>query len=284
MRPPFPGMDPYLEHPALWPDVHNSLIAAIRDAIAPLVAPRYYVGLERRAYQLKPDDLALIGIADVAVITPRATEFVGPLAPAGVAMPEVEVPMIDEVGENFLEVHEVGSGTLVTVLELLSPVNKLHGQGRQDYERKRDQVFRSRTNLVEVDLLRAGEPMPVMRRRVRSDYRILVSRGAQRPRAVVRLRPAAADPGVPPAAVAGRCRASGRPGGHPRCPLRPGPLRPAARLHAASGPTPVRRGRRLGAPAPSRSLAAGPLTPGEAIRRRGARAPSTRGPSAGARR
>jgi hypothetical protein len=176
-------MDPYLEHPALWPDAHNSLIAAIRDAIAPLVAPRYYVGLERRAYQLKPDDLALIGVADVAVIAPRAPETAGPLAPAGAAVLEVEVPMIDEVGENFLEVHEVATGTLVTVLELLSPVNKLHGQGRQDYERKREQIFRSRTSLVEVDLLRAGEPMPALRRRVRSDYRILVSRGAQRPQA-----------------------------------------------------------------------------------------------------
>ena len=24
---PFPGMDPYLEHPTLWPGVHNGLIA-----------------------------------------------------------------------------------------------------------------------------------------------------------------------------------------------------------------------------------------------------------------
>lgn len=183
MRPPFPGMDPYLEHPALWPDVHNSLIAATRDAIAPLVAPRYYVGLERRAYLLKPDDVAFIGRPDIAVVTPRAHEVPGMLAPAGVAVLEVDVPMNDEVGENFLEVHDVGSGTLVTVLELLSPANKLHEKGRQEYELKRDQVFRSRTNLVEVDLLRAGEPMPVVRRRVRSDYRILICRGAQRPRA-----------------------------------------------------------------------------------------------------
>ena len=29
MRPPFPGMDPWLEHPAIWPDVHNRLITAI---------------------------------------------------------------------------------------------------------------------------------------------------------------------------------------------------------------------------------------------------------------
>ena len=26
MPSPFPGMDPYLEHPALWPSVHQGLI------------------------------------------------------------------------------------------------------------------------------------------------------------------------------------------------------------------------------------------------------------------
>ena len=39
MRPPFPGMDPWLEHPAIWPQVHNSLIAAIRDELTRRVAP-----------------------------------------------------------------------------------------------------------------------------------------------------------------------------------------------------------------------------------------------------
>jgi len=158
MPTPFPGMDPYLEHPALWPDMHNRLIAALADAMTPLVAPRYYVGLERRAYLLKPDDLVLIGVLDV------------------------DVPMAEEVGETFLEVHEVANGRLVTLLELLSPVNKLSTQGRDDYERKRLAVFRSRTNLVEVDLLRAGEPMPVVGGPAAGDYRILVSRGESRPR------------------------------------------------------------------------------------------------------
>jgi hypothetical protein len=86
----------------------------------------------------------------------------------------------DEVGENYLEIHEVETGKLVTVLELLSPANKLHTQVREEYERKRDQIFRSRTNLVEIDLLRAGEPMMVVGRTVQSDYRILVSRGVER--------------------------------------------------------------------------------------------------------
>jgi hypothetical protein len=176
-------MDPYLEHPALWPDVHNSVLAAIRDALAPDVAPRYYVALERRTYVLKPDDLVFIGRPDVAVVqrreeaAPRA-----PVASVGTAVLEVDVPMADEVEEAFLEVRDVATGRCVTVLELLSPVNKLTGRGRETYLEKRTEVLRTRTSLVEVDLLRAGEPMPVVGPPVASDYRILVSRGSRRPR------------------------------------------------------------------------------------------------------
>src|SRR5438046_5229365 len=114
---PFPGMDPYLEHPALWPDIHNSLLAAVRDSVAPDVAPRYYVALERRTYVLKPDDLVFIGRPDVAVVqrqegaAPR-----GQPASVGSAVLEVDVPMADEVEEICLEVREVTTGRCVTVL------------------------------------------------------------------------------------------------------------------------------------------------------------------------
>ena len=40
MPTPFPGMDPYLEHPDLWPDVHHGLIAALRDFLAPRLRPK----------------------------------------------------------------------------------------------------------------------------------------------------------------------------------------------------------------------------------------------------
>ena len=43
--------------------------------------------------------------------------------------------------------------------------------------------IRSWTNLVETDLLRAGDLIPVVGAQVPIDYRILVSRGIQRPRA-----------------------------------------------------------------------------------------------------
>jgi hypothetical protein len=159
-------------------------MAAMADALSERVAPRYYVGLERRTYLLKADDLVFIGRPDIAVASATEMSVLVPQpAATSVTVLEVDVPMQDEVSENFLEIHEVKTGKLITILELLSPVNKLHKQGREEYERKRGYVFRSWTNLVEIDLLRAGDPMPVVGAQVQSDYRILVSRGIQRPRA-----------------------------------------------------------------------------------------------------
>ncbi|NJN19157.1 MAG: DUF4058 family protein, partial [Oscillochloris sp.] len=73
----------------------------------------------------------------------------------------------------------------VTVVEVLSPTNKRPGEGRAQYLRKRREITSSLTHLVEIDLLRVGEPMPVERWHGVSDYRILVSRAEQRPQAVL---------------------------------------------------------------------------------------------------
>lgn len=183
MIPPFPGMDPWLEHPAIWPDVHNSLIAAIRDAMTPALVPKYFIGLESRTTWLAEDELGVIGIPDISVLTRHPAGGPGALAPAGVGVVEVEVPMGEAFRESYLEVRDVETGTLVTLIEVLSPANKISTKGRSKYERKRTRVFASLTNLVEIDLLRAGTPMPWSGRPVASDYRILVSRESQRPRA-----------------------------------------------------------------------------------------------------
>jgi hypothetical protein len=81
-----------------------------------------------------------------------------------------------------LEIREVGTGTVVTVGEVLSPKNKRSGEGRAKYDAKRQAVLSSTAHLVEIDLLRAGEAKP-MAGGVPSDYRILVSRADRRPAA-----------------------------------------------------------------------------------------------------
>ena len=186
MRPPFPGMDPWLEHPALWPDVHNRLITAIADAMSPALAPKYYIGLESRTRFFTPDELIAIGVPDLAVTTFDAPKSTGsPYASQSSGAVEVLVPMMEKVRETFLKVREAKTGTLVTLIELLSPANKLAGKGRRRYERKRERVFETRTNFVEIDLLRDGKPMPWSPKRFPSDYRILVSPEPLRPAARV---------------------------------------------------------------------------------------------------
>ena len=187
MPSPFPGMDPYLEERELWLDVHDGLISAIRGVLSPLIAPKYVARLNRRAYLLDPDDLELIGVPDVAVVSRqrirRPDPAQKPAAPlAGPAVIDVEVPFQGEVSESYLEIRSA-RGHLVTTIEVLSPVNKSHSRGRIEYESKRNQVVGSMTNLIEIDLLRKGMPMPVNGPDVRGDYRILVSRGFRRPSA-----------------------------------------------------------------------------------------------------
>jgi hypothetical protein len=67
MPSPFPGMDPYLEHPSAWSNVHHRLITAIADVLAPQLLPKYQVLIEERIYQVEQQDSILVGVPDVTV-------------------------------------------------------------------------------------------------------------------------------------------------------------------------------------------------------------------------
>jgi hypothetical protein len=194
MPTPFPGMDPYLEHPGLWPDVHNGLIAELRNALAPQLRPRYYVALEERTCLAEPAGLAFVSRPDVTVVgapIPAVSRTApGAALSMGVATLEpviVELPIPEPVRETYLEVRLAQTHAVIAVLELLSPADKRAGEGRQQYERKRSQVLTTCTHWVEIDLLRGGDPMVVDTRgqNAVSHYRILISRSEHRPRAVL---------------------------------------------------------------------------------------------------
>jgi hypothetical protein len=42
-------MDPYLEDPRRWPDVHHGLISELQATLNQLLRPKYYVRVEERA-------------------------------------------------------------------------------------------------------------------------------------------------------------------------------------------------------------------------------------------
>ena len=179
MQPKFPGMNPYLENPDLWSEVHFGLIAVLARSLNAVITPKYRAAVEKRVYA----DSLLVGIPDVSVVQ-RSTEAANPnLAIATLSQPvTVTVPIAADVQERFLEIREVGTESVVTVVEVLSPKNKRAGEGKAKYDAKRQTVLNSMAHLVEIDLLRTGEAKP-MSGGVASDYRILVSRANRRPAA-----------------------------------------------------------------------------------------------------
>ena len=144
MHNPFPGMNPYLENPALWAEVHHRLISAIAIALGPSLRPKYRVAIEKRTYLSEGN---------------RA------------------------IDEGYQEIREVVTGRVVTSIEVLSPTNKRSGNGRDAYLSKRQRVLGSLTHWVEIDLLRAGRSMEMLTEMPSSHYRILVSRVIDRPQA-----------------------------------------------------------------------------------------------------
>lgn len=71
MPTPFPGMDPYLEHHTLWPNVHSRLVIALADDLAPRLRPRYCVAVEERTILSGPGDLTFALRPDAVVIEPK---------------------------------------------------------------------------------------------------------------------------------------------------------------------------------------------------------------------
>ena len=152
---PFPGMDPYLEHPTLWTGVHSRLINSISSQIAPALRPRYVVSIEERVVI---DTLPQQRVPDLWI--QKTVNNAPPKDPAANVV--MEEPLVmelsqDPIREPYIEIldryHEL---QVVTVLELLSPINKSAGPGRDQYLQKRRETLNSSTNLVEIDLLRDG--------------------------------------------------------------------------------------------------------------------------------
>ena len=185
MLSPFPGMNPYLEHTDLWPGVHHWLIIEIARLLSPQLRPKYRVAVEVRMYETSGENSLLVGIPDVTVkqrLTAKDSTMTNVAVATQTAQPtQVTIPVPEIIKEGYLEVREVGTEAVVTTIEILSPTNKRSGKGRQMYEEKRHQVLGSRTHLVEIDLLRMGEPLPFFGNNIESHYRILVCRGNSRP-------------------------------------------------------------------------------------------------------
>ena len=176
--PIFPGMNPYLESPYRWPEIHHALISEIARAINPYIVPKYRAAIETRVYI----DSSLVGIPDVYIHKRTQQKRVSSSVAVSMKPERVAIPMPCEVTEGYLEIREPLTKRVITVIEVLSPANKRTGEGRKKYLSKRETVLSSLTHFIEIDLLRQGEAMPIAGGQP-ADYQILISRADERPSA-----------------------------------------------------------------------------------------------------
>jgi hypothetical protein len=191
MPSPFPGMDPYLEGYE-WESFHAAFMVDLADALSPRLPEQYVVRPQRRVYvehTFSSDPEVETIIADGVILRPPqngSSGAVATLPEVGTATGvEVVLPMPVTHYETYLTVRELETMEVVTVIELLSPTNKRGGDGRRAYLEKREEVLKSRTNLVELDLLRGGRRLPTVTPLPPGDYFAIISRMGRRPMATV---------------------------------------------------------------------------------------------------
>jgi hypothetical protein len=182
MPSPFPGMNPWLERAVVWPSFHANFLTAALFQLVPRVRPEYVVTVGTRMYIHEPpaEERRLVGLTDVGFYEPSTPAVGAALATAAPAYGTLPGGVQVERA-RFLEIRDKDGFGLVTVVELLSPSNKYAGDDHEQYLRKRWEVLRSRTHLVEIDLLRGGGRMP-LDGLPDCDYCALVSRAEERPR------------------------------------------------------------------------------------------------------
>jgi hypothetical protein len=122
-------MDPYLEEPSLWPDVHHRLISTIGDQIQARLTPGYRAVITPYAV-FESIEIAPVRriVPDVAMVEREPFGVSGGVAVAVEAAP-LTLPAVMTVPVEYarIEIRTVRDHVLVTAIELLSPANKRAG-------------------------------------------------------------------------------------------------------------------------------------------------------------
>ncbi len=149
MPSPFPGMDPYLEDERLWPGFQHHLVHALHQLLLPGLMDRYRARINQRHY-----------VSEQALFTSVVRE---------------------EHTEALVEIRQRADGRLVTLMEVVSPANKLSDAGRQAYFARRRDARAAKANVVEIDLVLQGAALVDYQREGLPswDYAVFVSRAAQ---------------------------------------------------------------------------------------------------------
>lgn len=233
MPSPFPGMDPWLEGPDIFPDLHDRMVVCLSEALNSVLPKSYFSTIASR---IIIDDPRTPFEPDVNVVRTNghANGSTQISNSGGVAVATEPMVLIagDEFRQKFLEVRTgPGGKQLVTVFEVLSPSNKRPGEHNRDsYVHKQRELLGQRVHLVEIDLLRQGQHSTVVPYDLYSmpgrdpEYHICVSRfdrprdyhvypirlADKLPNITVPLLPGALEPVLSLQPILDRCYDTGR--------------------------------------------------------------------------
>ena len=187
----FPGMDPYLEDPTRWGGVHLRMIVAIAAELNRHLPDGLVADLDEYVWlkdEDEPDELPTRKRPDAFVPDrPTATRTKATrTASTRVLTPsttESTLPASSARKRRRVLIRTAQGDPVLTVIELLSPSNKANGPDRLAYLAKRSEYLASNANLVEIDLLRDGDRIPMGRPRPPvTDYYVLISEANRRPK------------------------------------------------------------------------------------------------------
>jgi hypothetical protein len=178
-------MDPYLEG-HLWTSVHLHLASEVARQLTPRLQPRYMALPQQRFILDAPEDIAITAgdiYPDIGVVR-EGPPVEGSAATVAEAPLQLITVMPSPVPHSWVEIRDVAQRQLVTVIEFLSPTNK-RGEGRREYLEKRKKILLSTAHLLEIDLLRKGQRVPMVDPLPAAAYFVVLSRAGDRPKTQV---------------------------------------------------------------------------------------------------
>jgi hypothetical protein len=166
-------MDPYLEG-AEWMSFHAEFCVEIARQLRPKLRPKYIAQTIKRFVSDSTNLLAIFsGSFNPSATTP------GTLGGGSKNIyPETVMPEI--VPQYAVEIRDLENRQLVTLIEVLSPANR-QGDGYEEYRNKRQRILLSSTHLLEIDLLRKGQRIPMRQPLPPAAYFVFLSRQQRRP-------------------------------------------------------------------------------------------------------
>ena len=167
-------MDPYLERH--WLDVHSRLVTLASDALNLTLPAELVARVEER-----------VVVDSVEYVRPRAifraaaSEQAAIDGDIAVAEPIVLELEAEQHPETYVTILDVDGGRLIAVIEFLSPSNKVSGEARDEYRKKRDELVKADVNFIEIDLVRQGAWRELLRpwiapAEIQTAYRVITRR------------------------------------------------------------------------------------------------------------